>query len=219
MKLISDINEEVSFVLKEEASGKRSYMIEGPFLQAELKNKNNRVYPLDVLSVKVSDYTRDYIKQNRAFGELGHPDSPRINLDRVSHMITDLRQEGNNFIGRAKILDTPYGKIVQNLMDAGAKLGVSSRAVGSLSEVNGCHYVNDDLLIATAADIVADPSAPDAFVRGIMESAEWVFVDGKGWVCEYVETARKNIVKAPSRKLEKVIIEEFEKFVKLLTES
>ena len=169
MLLIQEEIEEVQYLTEDAVDGKRSYIIEGVFLQAEKKNRNGRMYPRDLLSREVARYNVNYVQQNRAFGELGHPDSPTINLDRVSHMIKSLTPDGSNFIGRAKILDTPYGKIVKNLIDEGARLGVSSRGLGSLRAQNGVQMVQDDFYLATAADIVADPSAPDAFVRGIME--------------------------------------------------
>ena len=155
-----------------------SLYIEGTFLQGEIKNRNGRMYPLSTLEREVSKYNEQYIKSGRSLGELGHPDGPTVNLDRASHLITSLVQEGNNFRGRARILDTPMGNIAKNLLDEGVKLGVSSRGIGSLKETNGCKIVADDYMLATAADIVADPSAPDAFVNGIMEGREWVWTNG-----------------------------------------
>jgi len=177
MKLIS---EEVTYVefISEEVEGKKKYYIEGVFLQAEMKNRNNRMYKISTLSREVAKYDNDYIQKGRALGELGHPDGPTINLDRVSHKIMSLNQEGNNFIGKAKILDTPMGNIAKNLLDEGIRLGVSSRGMGSLIKQEGCNVVADDFMLATAADIVADPSAPDAFVDGIMEGKEWVWDNG-----------------------------------------
>jgi hypothetical protein len=177
MKLIREEVESVKFIT-EEKSGKKSLHIEGIFLQADIKNRNGRCYPMETLAKEVSRYNESYINKGRALGELGHPDGPTVNLDRVSHMITSLKCEGNNFIGRAKILETPMGKIASSLISEGVKLGVSSRGIGSLVEKNGVRYVSDDFMLATAADIVADPSAPDAFVNGIMEGVEWVWNNG-----------------------------------------
>ena len=163
----------------EDVNGKKNYKIRGVFLQSEIKNRNGRVYPKETLAKEVSRYNREFVNQKRAFGELGHPDGPTVNLERVSHMITDIHEDGNNFIGEAKIMDTPYGKIVKNLIDEGAKLGVSSRGMGSLERGRGGQaVVGKDFYLATAADIVADPSAPDAFVEGIMENKEWVWDNG-----------------------------------------
>ena len=177
MKLITEKVEDVQ-VLTEEKNGKKKLYIEGTFLQGEIKNRNGRMYPLSTLEREVSKYNEQYIKSGRSLGELGHPDGPTVNLDRASHLITSLVQEGNNFRGRARILDTPMGNIAKNLLDEGVKLGVSSRGIGSLKETNGCKIVADDYMLATAADIVADPSAPDAFVNGIMEGREWVWTNG-----------------------------------------
>lgn len=182
MKLIKEHTESVNLIVEDNKSSK-DYYIEGVFLQSEIKNRNGRMYPKKVLAKEVKRYNEQYVQNNRAYGELGHPDTPSINLDRVSHMIKELRMEGNNYIGRAKILDTPHGKIVKALIDEGAQLGVSSRGLGSLSQKGGVSMVQDDFVLATAADIVADPSAPDAFVEGIMEGAEWVFnASTKSWV-------------------------------------
>ena len=180
MKLISEsIENDIEYIMENDAEGKKNYRIRGPFLQAEVKNRNNRIYPLPILEKEVARYNKDYVKKNRAFGELGHPDGPTVNLERVSHMITKLTADGNNFIGEAKIMDTPYGKIVKNLINEGAKLGVSSRGMGSLVPgPRGANVVKDDFYLATAADIVADPSAPGAFVEGIMEGKEWVWDNG-----------------------------------------
>ena len=177
MKLIS---EEVSSAeyLVEEKNGKKEYKIKGVFLQSNIKNRNGRVYPKDILMTEVKRYNSEFINKNRAFGELGHPDGPTVNLERVSHMIKKLYPDGDNFIGEAKIMDTPYGKIVKGLIDEGAQLGVSSRGMGSIVQRNGANYVKDDFMLATAADIVADPSAPAAFVEGIMEGKEWVWNNG-----------------------------------------
>lgn len=177
MKLIAEEITQVDF-LCEESEGKKNYFIEGIFLQAELKNRNGRMYPINTLSREVSKYNENYVQKGRALGELGHPDGPSINLDRVSHKIVSLKQEGNNFIGKAKLLETPMGKIAKNLLDEGVRLGVSSRGMGSLIKKENCNVVADDFMLATAADIVADPSAPDAFVDGIMEGKEWVWSNG-----------------------------------------
>jgi len=178
MKLISESIEDIEYITEDDAEGKKNYRIKGVFLQAEVKNRNGRIYPMPVLEKEVGRYNKEYVQKNRAFGELGHPDGPTVNLERVSHMITKLHPDGKNFIGEAKIMDTPYGKIVKNLINEGAKLGVSSRGMGSLEPRRGAQVVKDDFYLATAADIVADPSAPNAFVEGIMEGKEWVWQNG-----------------------------------------
>ena len=178
MKLISENVEEVEYLFEEEDGGSKNYKIRGPFLQAEIKNRNGRIYPMHILEKEVGRYNKEYIQKNRAFGEPGHPDGPTVNLERVSHMITRLYPDGTNFIGEAKVMDTPYGKIVKNLIDEGAKLGVASRGMGSLVPMRGAQVVKDDFYLATAADIVAAPSAPNAFVEGIMEGKEWVWDNG-----------------------------------------
>jgi hypothetical protein len=177
MKLITEAFEDLQ-ILEEEANGKKNLYIEGVFLQADIKNRNGRVYPFNVLDREVGRYNEQYVAVGRALGELGHPDGPTVNLDRVSHKIVSLKSEGTNFIGRAQILSTPMGAIAKNLIESGVKLGVSSRGMGSIEERNGANYVRDDFMLATAADIVADPSAPDAFVNGIMEGKEWVWDNG-----------------------------------------
>ena len=177
MRLIAEEITQVDF-LCEENEGKKNYFIEGIFLQAELKNRNGRMYPLKTLAREVAKYDENYIQKGRALGELGHPDGPSINLDRVSHKIVNLKEDGNNFIGKAKLLDTPMGQIAKNLLDEGVRLGVSSRGMGSIRKEENCNVVMDDFMLATAADIVADPSAPDAFVDGIMEGKEWVWDNG-----------------------------------------
>ena len=195
MKLICEVNEQdVQYITEANENGQKDYKIKGVFMQGEIKNRNGRVYPMQVLDEQVKKYNENYVKQNRAYGELGHPSGPTINLERVSHMITDLSKEGNNYIGEAKIMDTPYGKIVKNLMDEGAKLGVSSRGMGSLKQNGDSQVVQKDYHLATAADIVADPSAPDAFVEGIMEGKEWVWDNGvlrEAQVNEYKEEINK----------------------------
>ena len=177
MKLITEQIENVQ-ILTEEKDGKKLLYIEGVFLQSELKNRNGRMYPFSVLNKEVERYNEEYVKSKRALGELGHPDGPTINLDRVSHRITSLRAEGNNFIGKAQILDTPMGNIAKSLLGEGVQLGVSSRGMGSIDKREDCNVVRDDFMLTTAADIVADPSAPDAFVNGIMEGKEWVWDNG-----------------------------------------
>ena len=177
MRLIAEELTEVKF-LTEEKEGKKNYFIEGIFLQSEIANKNGRMYPFKTLQREVAKYHENFIRQGRALGELGHPEGPSINLDRVSHKIERLSEDGNNFVGRAKILDTPNGKIAKSLLDEGVRLGVSSRGMGSLKKESNCNVVQDDFMLATAADIVADPSAPDAFVDGIMEGKEWIWDNG-----------------------------------------
>jgi Prohead core protein serine protease len=214
MKLITEITEEVKY-LTEEENGKKHLHIEGTFLVAEQKNKNGRVYPKHVLKKEVARYMDEFVNKKRAFGELGHPETPTINLDRVSHMIVDLREDGDRFWGKAKILDTPMGKIVQNMMEGGAQLGVSSRGMGSLKNVDGVNYVQPDYYLATAADIVADPSAPGAFVRGIMENKEWVW--DNGLVKEADVNEMKNaIAKAKRKQLEEIQLRQFESFLSKL---
>ena len=177
MKLISEEVSQAEYIV-EENNGKKDYKIRGVFLQSDIKNRNGRVYPMEILENEVKRYNAEFINKKRAFGELGHPDGPTVNLERVSHMITKLSPDGKNFIGEAKIMNTPYGKIVKGLIDEGAQLGVSSRGMGSLESRGGANYVGKDFYLATAADIVADPSAPDAFVEGIMENKEWVWDNG-----------------------------------------
>ena len=177
MKLITEQIEDVQVITEGTGADKKLY-IEGVFLQSELKNRNGRVYPFSVLEREVGRYNEEYVKTKRALGELGHPDGPTVNLDRVSHRITELRAEGNNFMGKAQILDTPMGKIAKSLLGEGVQLGVSSRGMGSIDKREDTSYVMDDFMLATAADIVADPSAPDSFVNGIMEGKEWVWDNG-----------------------------------------
>jgi len=198
MKLITEINEEVKYITEEGSEGKKNLFIEGIFLQGNLKNRNGRYYPEQILAKEVARYTKENIDKGRAYGELGHPDGPSINLERVCMMIKSLKQEGTNFIGRAKIMETPYGNIVRNLMSEGASLGVSSRGMGSLVEKNGLNEVQDDFYLATAADIVADPSAPDAFVNGIMEGVEWIWDNGL-LKAQKLEQAKTEINEAASK--------------------
>ena len=214
MKLIKEIFEEVEYIT-EETDGKKSMYISGLFLVSEQKNKNGRMYKYDTLKKEVNRYTEEYIRKNRAFGELGHPETPTINLDRVSHMIVSLSENGTNWIGKAKILDTPMGNIARNLIEGGAQLGVSSRGMGSLKNVNGVNIVQGDFHLATAADIVADPSAPGAFIHGIMEGKEWMLVDGVWTEIDHVE-AIQEIRKASKGEIEKVSLRIFENFIKKL---
>ena len=192
VKLISEEIQDVEYICEQKEDGKKNYKIKGVFMQADIKNRNGRVYPMEVLNKEVRRYNKEYINEKRAFGELGHPDGPTVNLERASHMITRLYPDGKNFIGEAKIMSTPMGEIVKTLMDEGAKLGVSSRGMGSLDQKNGANYVRDDFYLATAADIVADPSAPNAFVEGIMEGKEWVWNNGS-LVAAELERAKQRI--------------------------
>jgi len=213
MKLIREVFDKTSCVIEEQVGGKKNYFIEGVFLQSEITNRNGRMYQEGIMDKEVGRYIKEYVEKNRAYGELGHPETPSINLHLVSHMITSLRKEGTNWIGKAKILDTPNGQIARGLLDGGANLGVSSRAMGSLKTNNeGVQVVQDDFMLSTAADIVADPSAPDAFVRGIMENKEWVFVDGK-FVEQNIEGVRSYIKKASSKQLEEAKILAFQQFL------
>jgi len=215
LKLFSEQVEEVEYITEEKENGEKEYKIKGIFMQADIKNRNGRIYPMDILKKEVAQYNRNFTEQKRAFGELGHPDGPTVNLERVSHMITALYKDGKNFIGEAKIMDTPMGKIVKSLMDEGAKLGVSSRGLGSLEQKNGASYVKDDFYLATAADIVADPSAPNAFVEGIMEGKEWVWDNGIIKEAEIAEMKR-NVEKAIRSREAKILSLEFAKFLKKL---
>ena len=214
MKLITETVEEVKMIT-EEKNGVKTLYIQGPFLVAEMKNKNGRMYKAETLAKEVNRYNEEYVTKNRAFGELGHPDSPTINLDRVSHLITNLKQEGSTWIGKAKILETPMGKIAKSLMEGGATLGVSSRGMGSLKEVNGVNVVQDDYYLATAADIVADPSAPGAFVQGIMEGKEWIWDNGV--VKEMDVNAYYNQIKnAKQKQIDEISLKIFENFLSKL---
>ena len=214
MKLITETIEDVQ-VLTEEKNGKKDYKIKGVFMQADIKNRNGRVYPVETLAKEVRRYSKEFIEKKRAFGELGHPDGPTVNLERVSHMITSLKPEGKNFIGEAKIMDTPYGKIVKNLIDEGAVLGVSSRGMGSIQQQGGRNMVGKDFYLATAADIVADPSAPDAFVEGIMEGKEWVWDNGM-LKSVTVEQYKSEIQKAKREELAEVKSKVFANFMSKL---
>ena len=214
MKLIKEINETVNYIT-EAADGKKELYIEGPFLVSEKKNRNGRLYEFNTMKKEVHRYTEEYINKHRAFGELGHPETPSINLDRVSHMITSLKEDGTQWIGKAKILDTPMGTIARQLIEGGAQLGVSSRGMGSLKNVNGVNVVQNDFYLATAADIVADPSAPGAFVQGIMEGKEWMLVNGV-WTEQDQSHAKSLIRKASRREIEEVSLHIFENFMKKL---
>jgi hypothetical protein len=211
MKLITETIEDVK-ILTEEKNGKKLLYIEGVFLQSELKNRNGRMYPFSVLNKEVERYNEEYVKSKRALGELGHPDGPTINLDRVSHRITSLRSEGNNFIGKAQILDTPMGNIAKSLLGEGVQLGVSSRGMGSIDKQEDVNIVRDDFMLTTAADIVADPSAPDAFVNGIMEGKEWVWDNG---LLKEREVAKyqRYIEDASRYQLEQRVLKTFEHFL------
>ena len=214
MKLIRELTESVQY-LTEEKDGKKTLFIEGPFLVAEAVNKNKRMYKEETMRNEVNRYNEEYIQKNRAFGELGHPDTPSINLDRVSHLIVGLRQEGNAWIGKAKILETPMGNIARNLIEGGAQLGVSSRGMGSLKMENGINVVQGDFHLATAADVVADPSAPGAFVQGIMEGKEWMLVNGV-WTEQHYDEAKQEIKQASRKEIETVSLKIFENFLKKL---
>ena len=211
MKLITEQIENVNVITEGKGDSKKLY-IEGVFLQSELKNRNGRMYPFSVLEKEVNRYNEEYVKTSRALGELGHPDGPTVNLDRVSHRITSLTAEGNNFIGKAQILDTPMGKIAKSLLEDGVKLGVSSRGMGSIDKREDCNVVMDDFMLATAADIVADPSAPDAFVNGIMEGKEWAWDNG---ILKETEVAKykRYMDSATRRNLEERTLRVFNEFL------
>ena len=215
MKLISEEVTQSEFLIEQNDKGQKDYKIKGIFLQSNIKNRNGRIYPKEVLDKEVTRYNKEFINKKRAFGELGHPDGPTVNLERVSHMITKLYPDGNNFIGEAKIMNTPYGKIVKGRIDEGAQLGVSSRGMGSLINRGQGNVVKDDFYLATAADIVADPSAPDAFVEGIMEGKEWVWESGV-LVEKDIEAGRMEIYKARKRELEEKKLKVFESMLKNL---
>ena len=216
MKLISEqIDQEIEYITEDNKDGGKNYYISGIFMQGNIKNRNGRMYPMETLVREVKRYNKDYVMENRAYGELGHPQGPTINLERVSHMIKELKQDGNNIIGKAKIMDTPAGKIVKSLMNEGCKLGVSSRGMGTLRQKGGINMVQSDFQLATAADIVADPSAPAAFVEGIMEGVEWLQIDGT-WVRQYLENTRTKIKKASKRNIQEAKVEAFKEFMKQL---
>ena len=212
MKLIREEIETAKVVITEGKNGKKNHFIEGVFLQGAIKNRNGRMYPIETLDREVAKYNESYITKGRALGELGHPDGPTINLDRVSHLITSLQKEGNNYVGKARLLDTPMGNIAKSLLDEGVKLGVSSRGLGSIREEQGCKIVCDDFMLATAADIVADPSAPDAFVNGIMEGKEWVYANGAVHE-QTIEQIKKRIDNASRMQLEERKLSAFAQFL------
>ena len=218
MKLITELTENVQYITEaNEKTGKKEMYIEGIFLQAEIKNRNGRMYPINVLESEVKRYMTEVVGHNRAYGELGHPAGPSINLDRVSHIITELKRDKNNFIGKAKITETPMGNIARCIMESGGQLGVSSRAMGSLKEERGVMVVQSDLKLSTAADIVADPSAPDAFVKGIMENVEWFYDERNGvWLQEKVENIKHKTKKLSSKQLEEQRLAIFEEFLSSL---
>jgi len=218
MKLVTELVETVDVqVLIDEETKQKSHFIEGVFLQSELKNRNGRMYPAATMAKEVARYNNEYISKNRAYGELGHPNGPTINLERVSHMIKGLHQEGNNWIGKAKVLDTPYGNIVKNLIDEGAQLGVSSRGMGTLRQKADCQVVQDDFMLSTAADIVADPSAPQAFVNGVMEGVDWVYdVATKRWDTMSVVEHTKELGDKNVKELQESALKLFDKFLKTL---
>ena len=216
MKLIRETVENVRYITEAAENGKKHLYIEGTFLVGDAVNKNNRMYKMDTLRNEVARYNEEFVKTNRALGELGHPDTPSINLERVSHKIVSLSENGNTFHGKARILDTPYGQIVKNFIENDVSIGVSSRALGSLVQTKeGYNLVQDDLRLATAADIVADPSAPGAFVNGIMENKEWMFVEGK-FVESDFDFAKRQIIKASSKQVEEVALKLFENYLRKL---
>ena len=221
MKLITEITEEINYLSEAKEDGKKNYFIEGVFMQGAIKNRNGRMYPTEVLEKEINRYNENYIQKNRAYGELGHPSGPTINLERVSHMITKLERNGDNFMGRAKIMtETPYGAIVKSLMDEGAQLGVSSRGMGSLKQNRqGIAEVQSDFYLATAADIVADPSAPNAFVEGVMEGAEWVFNEAtNSWQqLEAADRMRTEMKKMTAEEIEAKKFALFERFISSLS--
>lgn len=215
--IVEEIKPEELEFITESKNGQKFHYITGPFMRAELVNGNGRMYPLSIMEKEVDRYNKNYIKEGRAFGELGHPDTPKINLERTSHLITSLVREGNDFIGKARVMDTPYGKIVQNILEAGGKLGVSSRGLGTLKENNGVNVVQNDFELRTAADVVADPSAPDAFVTGLMENVEWVHDEALGWkALEKAEDYKKYIGKEYKRIDEEKKLKIFKSFINSL---
>jgi hypothetical protein len=218
MKLITELNETVQYISETKESGHKEHFIEGVFLQSEVKNKNGRIYPEEVLDKEVGRYITEVVKSNRAYGELGHPSGPSINLDRVSHMIVELKKDGKNWRGKAKITETPMGNIAKGLLEAGANLGVSSRGMGSLKESQGAMVVQSDYRIATAADIVADPSAPNAFVKGIMENVDWVYDPVKGtWHEEQLDIIKKSLNKMTISEMQEKQLSVFSEYIASLT--
>jgi hypothetical protein len=214
MKLITELNESVEYISEARENGKREHFIEGIFLQADVQNRNGRIYPINVMEKEVNRYVEEVVKANRAYGELGHPSGPSINLDRVSHIIVEIKKDGKNFRGKAKLTETPMGNIAKGLLESGANLGVSSRGMGSLKESNGVMVVQSDYKIATAADIVADPSAPNAFVKGIMENVEWIYDSVNGtWMEEKLHETKKQINRMSLRQIEEQRLAIFEDFI------
>ena len=215
MKLIAEFNETISPIITEGANGKKDYFIEGVFMQADIKNRNGRVYPKAIMEKEVNRYKKEFVEKDRAFGELGHPEGPTINLDKVSHLIQSLDLEGKNYVGKAKVLSTPNGEIVKSLINDGAKLGVSSRGLGSLEQKGDAQYVKNDFQLATAGDIVADPSAPEAFVEGIMEGVEWVMENGILTRVQ-VEEMKQQLRSAKKSQLEETKLNLWKRFVESL---
>lgn len=217
MRLLAEVNEDVHYITEAKEDGKKNYFIEGVFMQGNLKNRNGRVYPVEVLEKEVARYNKEYVDKNRAYGELGHPQGPTINLERVSHLVTELKRDGDNFVGKAKIMtETPYGAIVKSLIKEGAQLGVSSRGMGTLKAgKGGVQEVGNDFYLATAGDIVADPSAPNAFVEGIMEEKEWVFENGI-WSVQQAEIMKSSMVKMSAKEIEDKKFKIFETFLNSL---
>ena len=210
MKLITELTEDIKYIKENVGNGEKTYFIEGVFMQSGVKNRNGRIYPQGTLLKECKRYINEYVDKGRALGELNHPTGPTVNLDRVSHFVKELHEDGQNIYGKAKVLDTPMGKIVKNLIDEGAQLGVSTRGMGSLKAKNGYQEVQEDFMLA-AIDIVADPSAPNAFVNGIMEGREWMFVEGS-WQEREAAEARKLIKTSPSRLLNRNIVNVFEEY-------
>ena len=214
MKLITELNEDVKYIKENVGNGEKTYFIEGVFMQASVKNRNGRVYPQHVLAKECKRYINEYVEKGRALGELNHPTGPTVNLDRVSHIVKELHEDGNTIYGRAKIMSTPMGNIAKNLIDEGARLGVSTRGMGSLKSKNGYQEVQEDFMLA-AVDIVADPSAPNAFVNGIMEGREWMFVEGS-WQEREAEAAKKLIKNSSKRQLNQNIVKVFNDYFRNL---
>ena len=218
MKLFTELNEEVSYLTEAKENGEKEHYIHGIFLQANKKNRNGRIYPMHVMEAEVDRYIKEVMKHNRAYGELGHPQGPQINLDRVSHIITELKRDGDNFVGKAKLTDTPMGNIAKGLLNSGAGLGVSSRGLGTLKpSKDGIMEVQDDFRLATAADIVADPSAPDAYVKGIMENVDWVYDSVKGtWLEQQLEDEKREIRGLSRAQIEEQKLARFNSFIQSL---
>lgn len=216
MKLIAEFNDTIAPIITESKNGGKDYFIEGVFMQSDIKNRNGRVYPKNIMEKEVDRYNKEFVEKQRAFGELGHPEGPTINLDKVSHLIQSLTLEGKNYVGKAKILSTPNGEIVKALINDGAKLGVSSRGLGSLEQKGNAQYVKDDFQLATAGDIVADPSAPEAFVEGIMEGVEWIMGDDGILTAHQAEDYQKTLKSARLNKLEETKLNLWKRFVESL---